>query len=646
MGPSVVDGGDGNEVPMGRTASPRPADQLRADAADPADLPFLRGQVRVLRAIALGAPLAEALELLVRTIEDAAPGMRASILLLDEDGLHLRHGAAPSLPSRYTEAIDGLTIGPNVGSCGTAAHLGEPVVVRDIPNDERWADFVELAAGAGVQACWSTPIRSHRNEILGTFAMYYDEVREPGAAEERLIAIATDLASIAIQRDRAFALEAAARELELAARHVDRLQDLNQAAVAINSQAALPEMLATITEQACTIVGAHQGATSVTEPGTGAAAEYPQVTTRGWSSAQYAARHGEAPSLGAVRHRLVCEHNQVVRMTDDELRSHPARAAFDQEAGQHPPMRGWLAAPLVASDGANLGMIELSDKRHGDFDPADEAVLVQLAQVAAGAIEKARLHEVAADRDRQRLREELLAGLSHDMQTPLATITGLVDWLDRTITRDDHDAGRDDRIGRTLATLHRQSDHLNGLVQQFLDYSRLQAGRELAVGHTPVDLRAAVEQVVALHAHHHDVDVDAPDGPITAPTDLLRLQQVLSNLLSNAVRFAQGPIRVRIEPGTEQVLVHVDDDGPGVPPADRGTIFDRFYRGDESSGTPGTGLGLYVSREVLRAMGGDLVAGSSPEEGARFTIRLPAGDVDDRRAGDELQRSSERSTRR
>jgi signal transduction histidine kinase len=240
--------------------------------------------------------------------------------------------------------------------------------------------------------------------------------------------------------------------------------------------------------------------------------------------------------------------------------------------------------------------------------------------MASVAVEKAHLHEVAADRDRQRLREELLAGLSHDMQTPLATITGLVDWLRHSL-----DDG--ERVGRTLATLHRQTDHLNGLVQQFLDYSRLQAGRELAVGHAPVDLGTAVERVVSLYSHHHELRVEGPGRPVAVPTDLLRLQQVLSNLLSNALRFAQGPITIRIEMTDGGTELHVDDDGPGIPAEDREAIFDRFYRGDESSGTPGTGLGLYVSREVVRAMGGELVAACSPESGARFTVRLPSGEV-------------------
>ncbi|MEX2220175.1 MAG: PAS domain S-box protein [Candidatus Rokuibacteriota bacterium] len=160
-------------------------------------------QVRGLECIGSGAPLSEALATLARTIEALSDGMLVSILLLDEDGVHLRHGAAPSLPEAYVRAIDGTAIGPDVGSCGSAAYLAQPIVASKIQSDPRWVSFRELALGHGLQACWSTPIMSMTGRVLGTFAMYYREPREPGLWEMRLIEIATHLARIVIEHDRA-----------------------------------------------------------------------------------------------------------------------------------------------------------------------------------------------------------------------------------------------------------------------------------------------------------------------------------------------------------------------------------------------------------------------------------------------------------
>jgi PAS domain S-box-containing protein len=159
-----------------------------------------RGQTRLLKMVARGGPLPPVLEALTRMIEEHSDGMLASILLLDPDGVHLRHGAAPSLPASYTQAIDGLRIGPDVGSCGSAAYLGAPVVVSKIDTDIRWVPFRDLALSHGLRACWSTPIKSSDDRVLGTLALYYRDVREPGLWELRLIDVATQIAGIAIQR--------------------------------------------------------------------------------------------------------------------------------------------------------------------------------------------------------------------------------------------------------------------------------------------------------------------------------------------------------------------------------------------------------------------------------------------------------------
>jgi len=160
---------------------------------------FRRGQNKILQRLAANAPLPEILERLVLLIEAQSPGMLCSILLLSDDGDHVRHGAAPSLPKAYVEAIDGAAIGPKVGSCGTAMYRGEPVVVTDISVDPLWEGFRELALANGLRACWSTPILSGRGKVLGSFAMYYQEPRTPTGDEADLTEVATRIAGLAIE---------------------------------------------------------------------------------------------------------------------------------------------------------------------------------------------------------------------------------------------------------------------------------------------------------------------------------------------------------------------------------------------------------------------------------------------------------------
>lgn len=163
---------------------------------------LLSGQSQVLEMIAAGTSLSETLIALVRLIEAQSPGMLGSILLLDEDGVHVRHGAAPSLPTEFVAAVDEQPIGPCAGSCGTAAYRKEAVWVEDIATDPLWAAYKEVALRHDLHASWSTPIFDAQREVLGTFAMYY---RQPGLPQPEhllLIDAATHIAAIAISRNR------------------------------------------------------------------------------------------------------------------------------------------------------------------------------------------------------------------------------------------------------------------------------------------------------------------------------------------------------------------------------------------------------------------------------------------------------------
>ena len=164
---------------------------------------LLSEEKRLLEMIAQGNSLSLILEALCRLVEELSEGSLASILLLDPDGNRLWHGAAPSLPKSYTDAIDGGFIGPAAGSCGTAAYRKEPVIVSDIATDPLWANYRELALPHGLQACWSTPVLASDGRVLGTFAIYSREPRSPTPQQQSIIEQITDLASIAIERKRA-----------------------------------------------------------------------------------------------------------------------------------------------------------------------------------------------------------------------------------------------------------------------------------------------------------------------------------------------------------------------------------------------------------------------------------------------------------
>jgi len=155
-----------------------------------------------LKMMLIGAPLNQVLTSVTRLIEAHSDGMLCSIFLVGKDGLHLRYGAAPSLPEAYRAATDGMAIGPEAGSCGTAVYRRQPVFVADILSDPRWVKFRDAGQAAGLRSAWSSPIMSHDGKVLGTFGMYYRDVRTPGPDEIQLIDYASRIAGIAIERER------------------------------------------------------------------------------------------------------------------------------------------------------------------------------------------------------------------------------------------------------------------------------------------------------------------------------------------------------------------------------------------------------------------------------------------------------------
>jgi PAS domain S-box-containing protein len=203
---------DGLSILFHEITERKRAEQSAAHSAE-----LLKIQNDVLELIVRGASLHQTLDFLLRATEAQSQGMLCSILLLDRDGVHVRHGAAPSLPESFIRAVDGKPIGPRAGSCGTAAFRRAPVIVNDIEHDSLWEDYRDLALQHGLRACWSTPIFDAQNCVLGTFALYFRSPTHPTPWHFELIEQATHSAAIAIVKHRETeALRASEERLRLA----------------------------------------------------------------------------------------------------------------------------------------------------------------------------------------------------------------------------------------------------------------------------------------------------------------------------------------------------------------------------------------------------------------------------------------------
>ena len=400
-------------------------------------------------------------------------------------------------------------------------------------------------------------------------------------------------------------------------RDQERIARVSVAAARIHSARTLDGVLGVITEEAREIIDAHQAVTSIT---TGAGL---QLINCAILSDKYAAWRGYTEkTTGAGIYALVCETNRPIRMTQAQLEAHPRWRNFSGEGSKHPPMRGWLAVPLVGRDGRNLGLVQLSDKLDGEFTAGDEAVLMQLARLASIAIENTRLND--AQREQDRRKDEFLATLAHELRNPLAPIRTGLQILQRGTAADQADKVR--------AMMERQLGHLVRMVDDLLDISRITLGK-ITLERTHLDLRAVLDSALEttrplIESGGHELAVKLPAQPLPLDVDATRLAQVFANLVNNAAKYTPGGGRIAITAEVEggSVCVRVSDTGVGIPENMLGRVFDMFTQVGRSieRSQGGLGIGLTLVRRLVEMHGGTVEAHSAGEDhGTTFIVRLP-----------------------
>ena len=535
---------------------------------------------RTMNLIAGGKSLAMALKAIVQAVEAEDPEILCSIVLLDAERRRLVMGAAPSLPDAYNQAIEGVEIGPNVGSCGTAAYLGQRVVVEDIQSSPLWEDYRALAAEAGLAACWSQPITAADGSVVGSFAIYHREVRAPDEEDIAFIEAAAELAAIAIDRRRA--------EDELAASEIRaRLsaQQATQTALNLSNFFDVSADLLCIRDMDGRFVKVNRAWETVLG--------YPVETLEGA--------------------RLL----PLLHPDDRE-----ATRALMERAESQGDVNGFVNRYRRA-DGSYC-QLEWRARRCGDL----------VFGVARDVTERLRIEaEMAEARDAaeaaNKAKSDFLANMSHEIRTPLNGVIGIAAALDQTPLTPQQT--------EMVALIRRSGETLERLVSDILDVSKIEAG-QMTIQPQAFNLGCVLDgllDVARLRAEEKGVDLRVERSASAEGVfmgDSVRIGQVLNNLLSNAVKFTdRGEVAVRIdvaEPGAGEaprLCVEVEDTGVGFDAAKAEMIFHRFSQADSTITRRfgGSGLGLSISKTLVEMMGGEITARSKPGAGSLFRVVLP-----------------------
>jgi PAS domain S-box-containing protein len=314
------------------------------------------------------------------------------------------------------------------------------------------------------------------------------------------------------------------------------------------------------------------------------------------------------------------------------IESRAALAARYPQLSQQPmpEHHSWAAIPLLV-EGRVSGAIGLSFSQERAFGPDERAFLLTLASQCAQALERARLYEaerLARTRAEAavRLRDQFLSIAAHELKTPLTSLLGYAQLFQRRAQRAGSLAEADERA---LGVIVGQAARLNRMVAALLDVGRIESG-QLSISRAPLDvcdLARRVAEEAREQAEQHPLEISCAPGQLMIEGDDLRLEQVLQNLIQNAIKYSPpgSPVAVRVERQGADAVVAVTDQGLGIPQAALAQLFQRFYRApnvDERQ-ISGMGIGLFVVKEIVLLHGGSVAVESAEGQGSTFTVRLP-----------------------
>jgi len=403
--------------------------------------------------------------------------------------------------------------------------------------------------------------------------------------------------------------------------YAEKLRILNSLATSISGTLDVQEILQKVTDASTRLVGAAFGAffyNVVSEDGQ----SYMLYTLSGASRAAF-------DKFGMPRNTQVFHPTfsgeGVVRV--DNIREDPRYGKMAPHFGMprgHLPVTSYLAVPVFSVGGTVIGGLFFGHPETAKFTPEHEDLVVNMAAQAGVALENSMLFEQV--RDLSRKKDEFIALATHELKTPLTSMSGFLQLVESRVADDPVNLSF---VSKSLSQLHK----LTTLINDLLDVSRIHAGK-MRLQYETFDLTGLTREIIEpqqMNSRKHEFIFEEA-GDIFVEADRLRLEQVIANFINNAVKYSPqgGKVQVTIADGGEEVLFSVKDQGIGISLQNQQHIFDRFYRAEDLSGKiSGLGLGLYISKEIIERHGGAVSVESRQGEGATFTFSLPKSKQDE-----------------
>ena len=614
-------------------------------------------QKTVLEMVAQGESLHEVLLELTHQVDKITPGMYSSILLMEEDNLHLRPFVSPQIPASFVAAIDPLPIGPMVGSCGTAAYFGKRVIVEDISTDPLWAPFKEMVLPYNLRACWSEPIISDKGKVRGTFALYFSKVRSPDENELKIIESLARLTSLVIERKQA---EESLQEM------AQRERTIAQMIERIRQTLDTDTILSATTQEVGQLLKCDRVSVYRFNPDWSGEFVCESISPR-WVpligegiASIWVDTYLQETQGGKYAHREYSVVNNIYQMGYSQCHL---------DILEQFQIKAYVIVPVFSTNKLWGLLSAYQNSRFRNWEPEDVRLLEQIANQMGVALQQAELFAQIQEQSVQlakaketadaanRAKSEFLANMSHELRTPLNAILGFTQLMNRdnTIATEQQEH---------LAIVMRSGEHLLELINDILEMSKIEAGR-VNLNETICDLYrllSTLEDMLQIRARSKGLQLIFERTslvPQYVRIDEGKLRQILINLMGNGIKFTQkGSVTLRVGVGNGEwgmgnrewgvgnlpttnnkkpttnnkkpitLTFEIEDTGPGIAPEEINLIFEAFTQTAKSQNSQqGTGLGLPISRSFVQLMGGEIAVSSILDQGSIFRFEVPIDTV-------------------
>jgi PAS domain S-box-containing protein len=541
----------------------------------------------------------------------------ASILLLDTEYKTLHKLVAPNLPQSFSNYIEGVTVGPKLGSCGTAAFLRKEIIVTNIPTHILWEDYKKTGVENGLKACWSFPIMSSAKQVLGTIAIYSLSPRKPLAEEEKILLDMTHLTSIAIERyDNTFALKENRKKLRTYTKKLEEtVQERTHEVMATVQK--LVETNLNLKDQIRITKLAKSDAITSKSIASEIAKNFPNgfvVVMDKDSKLEFA----EGDAISQLGLKQILQGGMTV---DDVTFFSEKRKTLIKEnikktlAGQHLSFEvnykgryfAVNTAPLVDENN------EITSALHVYTDITHQKEIEFTIQ---NALKK--------EQELNELKSRFISMASHEFRTPLSAILTSAILIGKQ-----NGVGKEQKREKYVAQIEKNVKNLTVILNDFLSLSKLEEGKVAAIPEH-FDLVSFSEILVKETTflglkNKQTINLTSPDDELIVRLDVKLLSHILNNLLSNASKYSPDGSRIdfNISQKGEKVILQITDQGIGIPEDEYKYLFGRFFRAKNATNIEGTGLGLNIVKQYTELMGGTIGFKSEINKGSTFWVELP-----------------------